>query len=254
MQVKALEPSDKGVLICASKGIDTETLELPHQTIENVMGTSLGRKAVYLSGPSFAIEMMQGLPTAVSIASRDDSSCRFVQELMHAKHFRTYRSQDPVGICVAGALKNVIAIASGAASGIGLQANSRASLVTRGLAEIMRVGAVLGANPLTFVGLAGVGDLFLTCSSDKSRNFRLGYELGQGRDLVDALERVGSVAEGYHTTKAIRSLSERIGVSTPSATSFEVLYRRKKVAEAIDDLISREPKAELDLSAPKTHV
>jgi glycerol-3-phosphate dehydrogenase (NAD(P)+) len=180
------------------------------------------------------------------VASQSSERALRTQSLFHAPHFRVYDSQDTVGIEVAGALKNVIAIASGAVSGLGLQMNTRAALITRGLAEITRFGIALGANPMTFSGLAGVGDLFLTCTSDKSRNFRVGYLLGQGKTLEDIIAHLGSVAEGVPTAKAAFELGQKLKVDCPITTEvYAVLYQGKPVDQAMRTLMERDPSSEL---------
>ncbi len=232
------------LLICAAKGIEMGRLLLPHDIISDVLGQEAADKAAFLSGPSFASEIVARQPTAVTVASRTEQSAHWGQELFHAAHFRVYTSDDPIGLEVAGALKNVVAIAAGAAVGIGFQMNSRAALITRGLAEITRVGAAMGANPLTFKGLGGVGDLFLTCTSEKSRNFSVGYRLGKGEALEHVISSVG-VAEGVTTTKAAKDLVEQLGVEAPIITEvYKVLYEHKPIAQAVMDLLTREAKPE----------
>jgi len=235
-------------IICAAKGIEVETLKLPLEIITDVLGRKIGRRASLLSGPSFAEEIMVKLPTAVAVASLDEAACLSAQKLFHADEFRAYTSDDPIGIGVAGALKNVIAIAAGATAGLGFQKNTQAAVLTRGLAEITRVGVALGANPLTFTGLAGVGDLFLTCTSEKSRNYRVGFRLGKGESLKDVLATMGSVAEGVYTAKAARALALKLGVETPIIDQvYGVLYHDKPIKEAVRSLLSREARPELDL-------
>lgn len=232
------------LLICAAKGIEMGKLLLPHDIITDILGQEASDKSAFLSGPSFASEIVARQPTAVTVASRTEKSAHWAQELFHAAHFRVYTSDDPIGLEVAGALKNVVAIAAGAAVGIGFQMNSRAALITRGLAEITRVGAAMGANPLTFKGLGGVGDLFLTCTSEKSRNFSVGFRLGKGEALEHVISSVG-VAEGVTTTKAARDLVEHLGVEAPIITEvYKVLYEHKPIAQAVMDLLTREAKPE----------
>jgi glycerol-3-phosphate dehydrogenase len=236
------------LLICAAKGIELGTLQLPSEIIANVLGNETADRAAFLSGPSFASEIVARQPTALSVASKEATSANWAQELFHAAHFRVYTSNDPIGLEVAGALKNVVAIAAGASEGIGFQANSRAALITRGLAEITRIGVAMGANPLTFKGLSGVGDLFLTCTSEKSRNFSLGYRLGKGESIEHALASVG-VAEGFSTAKSAYELSVKIKVDAPIiAEVYRVLYEGKPITQAVMDLVTREAKPEFMLS------
>jgi len=247
--MKIIKPftSPSQLLVCAAKGIEVDTLKFPREIIESVLGEEIAKAAVFLSGPSFAREVVQRLPTAVSLASHDSERCLIAQDLFHADVFRAYSSDDPIGLEVAGALKNVIAIASGAVTGLGFESNSRAAMVTRGLAEITRMGVALGANPLTFTGLGGVGDLFLTCSSEKSRNFSLGYQLAGGRKIDEILAKMGSVAEGYYTAKAVHSLAKCINVQMPICDQvYQVLYDGKPIKEAVRYLLTREAKPELD--------
>jgi glycerol-3-phosphate dehydrogenase (NAD(P)+) len=235
------------LLVSAVKGMEIETGKLPDQIVADVLGPGVAQDLVALSGPSFAIEVALKLPTAVTMAGRNKSRVEWGQRVFHAPFFRVYASSDIIGLEVAGALKNVIAIASGACEGLGFQANSRAALITRGLAEITRAGVALGANPLTFKGLSGVGDLFLTCTSEKSRNFTVGYRLGRGEKLADILATLGSVAEGVHTAKSAYSFGQKLHVDLPIALEvYRVLYEDKPIKEAVLALLNREAKAELD--------
>ena len=228
------------VLICAAKGIEVGTDKRPSQIITDILGAEYGLTLACLSGPSFASEIAAHLPTAVSLASRHKERALMAQQLFHSPYFRVYTSDDIIGLEIAGALKNVIAIGAGACQGLGFQANSLAALITRGLAEMTRVGTALGANPLTFIGLGGVGDLFLTCSSEKSRNFRVGYLLGQGMTLPNILNQVNSVAEGVATTTSAYHLGNALKVSIPITTAiYSVLYEGRPVKEAVHDLINR---------------
>jgi glycerol-3-phosphate dehydrogenase (NAD(P)+) len=233
------------LLVCAAKGIEVGTMALPRDIIADVLGQAVADESVFLSGPSFASEIAARQPTCVAVASKDVKCAEWAQELFHAVHFRVYTSDDPIGLEVAGALKNVVAIAAGASVGIGFQMNSRAALITRGLAEITRVGVAMGANSLTFKGLGGVGDLFLTCTSEKSRNFMTGFRLGKGETLEQILSSLGSVAEGVATTEAAYNLVNKLGVDAPIVTeAYNVLYRQKPIAQAVMDLLTREAKAE----------
>ena len=237
---------DRHLLISAAKGIENRTLSLPLSIISDVLGENIAEKTVVLSGPSFASEIMDGQPTCVSLASKSEQRALAAQALCHTLLFRCYTSDDPVGLETAGALKNVVAIAAGATAGVGYQQNSRAALMTRGLAEITRIGLTLGANPITFNGLGGVGDLFLTCTSSKSRNYTVGYRLGQGEKLDDILRTVGSVAEGVTTAKAAFELAEQLEVDAPLIREVHaVLYEGKSIHDSIDALLNRKPKPEV---------
>lgn len=237
------------LLVCAAKGIEVGSLELPGEIIAATLGEAVADKAAFLSGPSFASEIVARQPTAVTVASDSAERAAWAQELFHAPQFRVYTIDDPIGLQVAGALKNSVAIAVGAAIGIGFQMNTRAALITRGLAEITRIGVALGADPITFNGLCGVGDLFLTCTSEKSRNFSLGFRLGKGEALDSALAAVG-VAEGVATAKAAYDLAARLMVDVPIITEvYRVCYEGKPIAQAAMELVTREAKAEFDFGA-----
>ncbi|TPX40001.1 glycerol-3-phosphate dehydrogenase [NAD(P)+] [Synchytrium endobioticum] len=232
--------------IYVNKGIEISTGMLPYQIVDEVMGKALGDSAVYLSGPSFAAEVIKRQPTAVAVASRTRDRALRAQRLFHAPHFRVYDTPDIIGVEICGALKNVIAIAAGASVAQDFQQNTRAALITRGLAEITRIGVALGANPITFQGLAGVGDLLLTCTSEKSRNFTLGYRLGQGEQVEHVLNTLGSVAEGYETSKAAYELCRKIHADSPMVDSvYAVCHRGAPVREMMSKVMGRPPKSEL---------
>jgi glycerol-3-phosphate dehydrogenase (NAD(P)+) len=234
------------LIIFVNKGIEISTGLLPSDIAIQELGDQQGARAVFLSGPSFAQEVVTRQPTCVAVASRSQKRAKRTQRLFHAPFFRVYDIQDPTGLEVAGALKNVIAIASGACCGAGFQMNARAALITRGLAEITRFGMKLGANPMTFAGLSGVGDLFLTCTSEKSRNFTVGYRIGKGEKLDDIIASLGSVAEGVTTTKAAYELAKKHKVDAPITEQvYLVLYENKPILEAVKDLMTRDPSNEL---------
>jgi glycerol-3-phosphate dehydrogenase (NAD(P)+) len=233
------------ILVCAAKGIEVGTLKFPLEIIGEVLGPEIAKYTAVLSGPSFAIEIAEEQPTAVSVAAHELDIAHAVQEVFHSPRFRVYTGDDPMGLEVAGALKNVFAIASGASSGLGFQANSQAALITRGLAEMTRIGLALGANPITFKGLGGVGDLFLTCTSQKSRNFTVGYRLGKGEKLADVLATVGSVAEGVTTAKSAYELCKRLGVRAPiTGAAYQVLYGGASIVEMVNALTAGDAKEE----------
>ena len=200
----------------------------------------------FISGPSFASEVARGLPTNLVVASNDSSTARAVQQLLHTPRFRIYTSADPIGVQVGGAVKNVIAIAAGICDGLSLGANARASLMTRGLAEITRLGVALGAKPLTFLGMAGVGDLVLTCTGTLSRNRTLGLKLAEGVEPGAYLASLNSVAEGYSTAAAAYRLAEKHTVDMPITNQvFHVLYAGRPVPDALRLLVARDFKDEL---------
>lgn len=225
-------------IISVSKGIEVDTLLTPHRILEDVLGG--GERVVALSGPSFAREVASGYPTAVLSASSDPARAYRVQALLSNDYFRVYASDDIVGAELGGALKNVVAIAAGIADGLGFGRNSRAALITRGLAEMTRLGVAAGGNPQTFAGLSGLGDLVLTCTGDLSRNRSLGIELGQGRKLADVMAGTPEVAEGVRTTEAARRLARQLEVEMPIADQvFAVLYENKEPRQVVLDLMGR---------------
>ncbi len=236
-------------VICATKGIENKTLCLPMDIVcEEFRGDRWKKQISILSGPSFANEVVRAQPTAVSVASVSQESAKYTQNLFHTDFFRAYTQTDPLGLEVAGALKNVIAIASGISTGMGFENNARAGLLTRGLSEITRIGVKMGANPLTFVSLGGVGDLFLTSSSEKSRNFRVGLKLAEGKPLEQITQEIGSVAEGIATTESAYHLARKINVTTPITDGmYDVLYNKIPIKQAIAALLSRNAKDEFDL-------
>jgi glycerol-3-phosphate dehydrogenase (NAD(P)+) len=204
-------------------------------------------RLAFLSGPSFAREVANGLPTDVVVASHDMIAARAVQPALHAPMFRVYASDDPIGVQIGGAMKNVIAIAAGAGDGLGLGANGRAAIITRGLAEITRLGVALGANPLTFLGMSGVGDLVLTCTGDLSRNRTLGAAVANGADPAEYVKSHRSVAEGYSTCAAAHALAKKRGVDMPITEQvFQVLHRGRPLMKALHMLMNRDYKEELD--------
>lgn len=232
--------------IVATKGIEEGSLQLMSQVLADALPELGPERLAFLSGPSFAREVAGGLPTDVTLASQEGAAARALQPLLHAPVFRVYSSADPVGVQVGGALKNVAAVASGACDGLGLGTNARAALVTRALAEITRLGVALGADPLTFLGLAGVGDLLLTCTGELSRNRALGMKLAEGVDPREYLASQRSVAEGFYTAAAAYDLAGELSVDMPIANAvYQVLHRGQPLEDAVRELISREHKDEL---------
>ena len=235
------------VVCCASKGVENGSLMTMHHVLLDVLPTSLHSRVCALAGPSFAREVGEGRPTAVVVAGLDEPAAHLVADAFHAGAFRVYHTDDMMGAELGGALKNVIAIACGVADGIGAGLNARAALITRGLAEIGRLASSLGANPMTLAGLAGMGDLVLTCTGDLSRNRRVGIGLGQGKTLEQILEELGQVAEGVRTTRSARNLGIQSGVEMPITEQvYLMLYENKPVPEALKDLLGRQRKAERD--------
>ncbi|MCX5743913.1 MAG: NAD(P)-dependent glycerol-3-phosphate dehydrogenase [Proteobacteria bacterium] len=200
------------IVINASKGLEDGTLSTIDAVYRDIFPERIADRATYLSGPTFAAEIAAGMPAAIVLAGRDAPTTKLAQEALGTVHFRIYTTDDVFGVLIGGALKNVIAIAAGLSDGLGFGSNARVALITRGLAEITRIGVALGAHPLTFAGLSGVGDLVLTCSGDASRNRRVGLALGQGRTMAEILGDMRMVAEGVKTTKVAYELAAKIGV------------------------------------------
>jgi glycerol-3-phosphate dehydrogenase (NAD(P)+) len=235
----------EAIVVSATKGIENETLLRMTQVFEQVLPAPLHARLGVLSGPSFAREVSAGCPTAVTLAARDEALADEARRYLAGPRLRIYTSTDVVGAELGGALKNVIAIAAGAAESLGAGANGRAALITRGMAEIFRLGGALGAEPLTLSGLAGMGDLILTCTSATSRNYRIGLELGRGLALSVILADMREVAEGVRTAKSAYDLARRAGVEMPIVNEvYAILYKGKSPASALSDLMSRESKAE----------
>jgi glycerol-3-phosphate dehydrogenase (NAD(P)+) len=237
----------QSIVVSASKGIENDT----HLTMSGVLHQVIPRlgaeRIAVLSGPSFAKEVARQVPTAVTAASEERATADFVQHVFATPFFRVYAHEDVIGVELGGAVKNVIAIAAGIVDGLGLGLNTRAALITRGLAEIRRLGAKMGANPRTFSGLAGVGDLILTCTGDLSRNHTVGRNLGQGKKLNQILSEMTMVAEGVRTAKSVYNLSRKLGVEMPiSHEIYRILYEEEAPKEALKRLMTRDLKAEMD--------
>jgi glycerol-3-phosphate dehydrogenase (NAD(P)+) len=235
----------EALVVSTVKGIEPDTGFTMHRVLQDVLEPQHHRRIVCLSGPSFAREIAQGLPTSVTVAADEETFAISVQTTLSGPCLRCYSSADLIGVELGGALKNVIAIAVGACDGLGLGLNARAALMTRGLAEITRLGVAMGANPLTFQGLSGMGDLVLTCTGDLSRNRRVGMELGKGRKLPEILAEMREVAEGVRTTRAAVKLARGHGVDMPIAEMVQaVLDGDLDVRQAVLPLMSRQLKSE----------
>ena len=237
-----LRPNAK--VVWATKGLDHESGRLLQDVARDILGETITLGV--LSGPTFAKEMAAGLPTAISLASTDETFAQIISDMLHCeKTFRVYSSNDFIGVQLGGAVKKVIAIGAGMADGIGFGANARTALITRGLAEMTRLGVALKADPATFMGMAGLGDLVLTCTDNQSRNRRFGLALGNGVNVEDAMKEIGQVVEGYRNTKEVHMLAERLGVEMPIVEQvYQVLYCNKAAKLAAADLLSRERKSE----------
>jgi glycerol-3-phosphate dehydrogenase (NAD(P)+) len=236
---------ERTLVVSASKGIETSSLKTMAEILEEVLPGTSGAHACFLSGPSFALEVARRMPTAVAMASHHEESALRAQQLFQAPFFRVYTNPDVIGVELGGALKNVIAIAAGMATGLQLGHNALAALITRGLAEIARLGIARGANPLTFSGLAGMGDLILTCTGELSRNRSVGVALGQGKSIEEILGGMYMVAEGVETTRAAHALARQAGIEMPIVAEMHgVLFEARTPREALENLMLRGPKPE----------
>jgi glycerol-3-phosphate dehydrogenase (NAD(P)+) len=246
---QAASPSiDVGALVVhASKGLEQGTWKRMSEVLEEELSPEHHGRITVLSGPSHAEEVIQRRPTAVVVAAASPEVAKQVQALLLNSYFRVYTNPDLVGVEVGGTLKNIIALAAGLVDGLCLGDNARAALITRGLAEMARLGLALGAKPITFAGLAGVGDLVVTCTSRHSRNWKAGYLISQGKKLEQVLHEVGMVVEGVKTTRAAYALSQRYGVEMPLTDQlYAVLFQGKEPAQAVIDLMKRESTGELE--------
>lgn len=239
MSAKPFIP-EGSTLVSATKGIEENSLLLVSEIFEQIIPESEHDRLTYLGGPSFAKEVAAQMPTAVSIAGRDPAHVALARDVFSTDRFRAYTTDDVVGVEVGGALKNVIAIAVGVADGMGFGHNTRAGLITRGLAEINRVAVTLGANPLTISGLSGMGDLVLTCTGELSRNRTVGVKLGQGQKLSDVLGSMNMVAEGVRTAHSANQLSQKLGLDMPITSEvYRMLYQDKAPQDVLASLMAR---------------
>lgn len=230
-------------LLWATKGIETQSGKLMHQVFVEELSES--QIPCVLSGPSFASEVAKSLPTAVTLASPDEARAHFFAEHFHADTFRTYVSRDIVGVELGGAVKNTLAIAAGIADGLGFGANSRAALITRGLAEMFRLGVAMGGKQETLMGLAGVGDLILTCTDNQSRNRRFGLAIAKGMTAEQALASIGQVVEGYKTTEVVVMLAKKMQIDMPIVEqTYQILFQSKDPRTAVSNLLARSIKLE----------
>ncbi|VFS45804.1 Glycerol-3-phosphate dehydrogenase [NAD(P)+] [Budvicia aquatica] len=242
-QIKPYLKSDARI-VWATKGLEADTGRLLQEVAREALGDAI--PLAVISGPTFAKELAAGLPTAIAVSSSDPTFTDDLQKLLHCgKSFRVYSNPDFIGVQLGGAVKNVIAIGAGMSDGIGFGANARTALITRGLAEMSRLGEALGAKPATFMGMAGLGDLVLTCTDNQSRNRRFGIMLGEGKSVDEAQKQIGQVVEGYRNTKEVWILSQRYGVEMPITEQiYQVLYAGKDAREAAIALLSRTSKDE----------
>ena len=235
--------ADLPPLLWVCKGLEAGSAKLPHQVVADELGAST--VCGMLTGPSFAEEAAQGLPLAITLASRDSAFAEAAARELHSPRFRIYANDDLVGAEVGGAVKNVMAIATGICDGLGFGLNARAALITRGLAEIARLGVALGGQPATFMGLAGMGDLILTCTGALSRNRKVGLALAEGRPLAQILIDLGHVAEGVGTAREVASLAAQMGIDMPITQAVDdILQGRRGAQAAVEALLNRDPKRE----------
>ncbi|MEN2995285.1 MAG: NAD(P)H-dependent glycerol-3-phosphate dehydrogenase [Thermodesulfovibrio sp.] len=229
------------IIVSASKGIEKGSLKTPSMILEEI----LNKKVYVLSGPTFAIEVAQEKPTAVTISGKEKRGRLLLQEIFSTHYFRVYEHDDPIGAEVGGAIKNVIAIASGICDALEFGNNARASLITRGLHEMMRLGKKMGAKEITFSGLSGIGDLLLTCTSSLSRNYTVGYRLGKGESIDEISKTMHSIAEGVETSLSAMQLSKKLDVEMPITNEvYQVIYEGKSPQQAASDLMNRTLKPE----------
>jgi glycerol-3-phosphate dehydrogenase (NAD(P)+) len=236
----------QAVIVSATKGLELGTGKRMSEVIREELASTFGPRVCVLSGPNLAREIAQGMPASAVVAAQDDEVARQVQDTLNSPTFRVYTSSDVIGVEYCGALKNIIALGAGISDGLGFGDNSKAAFMTRGLAEITRIGVAAGANILTFSGLAGLGDLVATCSSRLSRNHHVGEELAKGKRLAEIQQSMASVAEGVWTTQAALQLAHHYGVEMPiTEMAYQVLFNDKDPRRAVVELMSREPKHEL---------
>jgi len=233
------------IVVNASKGLEEGTLDRIDQIYAEIFTAPMAERACFLSGPTFAKEVAAHLPSAIVVASADEAAAKAVQKVFSNESFRVYTSRDVIGVQVGGALKNVIAICAGLSDGLGFGHNARAALITRGLAEISRIGVALGADPLTFAGLSGLGDLVLTCAGDMSRNRQVGMALATGKTLAEVTREMRMVAEGVKTTRVAKELAAVLKVEAPlSQFIYEVLYEGRNAKDGLSLLMGRSLKHE----------
>lgn len=242
--------SQEHLIIHSSKGLEPDSYKRVSQLIEEELPPSKYKGIAVLSGPSHAEEVSHRSPTTVVVASNTSNLAEQVQDLFINSYFRVYTNEDVVGVEIGGSLKNIIALGAGLSDGLGYGDNAKAALMTRGLTEIGRLGIEMGAHPLTFAGLAGVGDLIVTCTSRHSRNWRCGYEIGQGKSLEEVLSAMGMVVEGVRTTKAAYQISQEKNVEMPITMElYQVLFEGKSARKAVDDLMGRGRTHELEIKS-----
>ncbi len=241
----AADIPSRALVLCGTKGLEEGSLKTMGEVLAEIAGAGGKNRHAFISGPSFALEVARGLPTAVTVAAYADGVASEIQEALSTQNFRVYTSKDVIGVQMGGVVKNVVAIAAGISDGLGLGQNARAALITRGLAEMTRLAVRMGADPVTLAGLPGLGDMVLTCSGDLSRNRRVGLEIARGRGLQEIVTETRTVAEGVRNTRSVHSLAAQLGVEMPIVEQmYQVLYGGKKPFTAVRDLMQRSLKAE----------
>lgn len=251
-QIKNILPKD-ATIVHATKGIEPSSLKRISELLAEEIPNYPQEDIVVLSGPSHAEEVAMRHPTTVTVASKNEEKAKVTQDVFINSSFRVYTSQDVIGVELGGALKNIIALGAGISDGLGFGDNAKAALITRGLAEITRLGSEMGANPLTFLGLCGVGDLIVTSTSKHSRNWRAGELLGKGRSLETILDEMGMVVEGVRTTEAATLLSNKMEVDMPITKGlYNILFNNHEPRDVVNQLMNREPKDETDTFAGLT--
>ena len=242
-QIKPLVKNKCPRIAIASKGLEQKSLKLLHKVVHEVLGDDV--KVCIISGPTFAMEVAKGLPTAITVASDDNQFATTFAQHLSNDHFRAYTSDDIIGVEVGGAVKNVMAIAAGIADGLGFGANTRAALITRALVEISRLGRTLGGKPETFMGMAGLGDLVLTCTDNQSRNRRVGLGLAKGKSIDEIQQELGQVAEGISTTEKVYALAKERNIEMPIVEQvYRVLYKNETPVQAVHALLARDTGSE----------
>jgi glycerol-3-phosphate dehydrogenase (NAD(P)+) len=246
MSSAASHVNQETIVLCGTKGLEEESLKTMSEVLADIFGVRRSERHAFLSGPTFALEIARGLPSAVTVAAYRDDVVETVQETLGTQSLRVYSSKDVIGVQMGGVIKNVIAIAAGISDGLGLGQNARAALITRGLAEMTRLAVRMGANPMTLSGLPGLGDLVLTCAGDLSRNRKAGLQIAQGKSLQEITRESRMVAEGIRNTRSVYLLSRHLDVEMPIVEQMHrVLYESKKPFEAVRDLMQRSFKPEI---------
>ena len=246
MSSAALHVSPHANILCGTKGLSADSLKTMGEVMAGIFGSERRGHHAFLSGPTFAIEVARGLPAAVTVAAYVEKVANEIQEILSTQNLRVYTSKDVVGVQMGGVIKNVIAIAAGISDGLDLGCNARAALITRGLAEMTRLAVRMGADPMTLAGLPGLGDLILTCTSDLSRNRRVGIQIAQGKSIQDITQGTKMVAEGIRNTRSVYLLARGLSLEMPIVEQMhQVLYERKMPSAAVRDLMQRSLKPEI---------